>query len=61
MKALADDKINVNEKFKFGLKRVENIVGKGKNATKAFSPFLTMFSKAFHFRVVKGLDCVVKS
>ena len=29
LKAFADDKINVKEKFKFGLGRVENIVGKG--------------------------------
>ena len=28
----ADDKVNVNKKFKFGLGRVENIVGKGENA-----------------------------
>ena len=31
-KALADDKINVTEKLKFGSERIENIVGKGKNA-----------------------------
>ena len=31
LKALADDKINVT-KFKFGLGRVENIMGKGENA-----------------------------
>ena len=29
LKAFADDKINVNENLKFGLRRVENIVGKG--------------------------------
>ena len=28
-KALADDKINVTEKLKFGSERIENIVGKG--------------------------------
>ena len=33
MKGLADDKINVTEKLKFFLKRVENIVGKGENST----------------------------
>ena len=27
----------------------------------AFSPFPTMFSKGFSFRVVESLDCVVKS
>ena len=31
-KALADDKIIVTQKLKFGLGRVENIVGKGENA-----------------------------
>ena len=37
--------------------RSRNIVGKGENN---FSPFLTMFSKAFFFGVVKGKDYVVK-
>ena len=32
LKAFADDKINVIEKLKFALERVENIVGKVKNA-----------------------------
>ena len=32
LKPLADDKINVTEKLKFVLGRVENIVGKGENA-----------------------------
>ena len=32
LKAFVDDTINVNEKFKFGLGKVENIVGKGENA-----------------------------
>ena len=31
LKAFADDKINVTEKLKFVLGRVENIVGKGEN------------------------------
>ena len=39
MKASADNKINLNEKFNFGLGRVENIVGKmGKCWLPAFSP-----------------------
>ena len=47
---------------KFVLDRAENIAGKGENAgVSAFSPFPTMFSKAFFFRVVKSWDCVVKS
>ena len=32
LKAFADDKSNVAEKFKLPLERVENIVGKGENA-----------------------------
>ena len=32
LKALADDKINVNEVLKICLGRIENIVGKGENA-----------------------------
>ena len=32
LKALADSRINVTEKLKFDLERVENIVGKGENA-----------------------------
>ena len=32
LKAVADDKINVNENWKFVLGRVENIMGKGENA-----------------------------
>ena len=54
-KALVDDKINVTEKSKFVLGRVENIIGKGENA--GFSPF-PMFSKGLFVRVVKSRDCV---
>ena len=32
LKAFADDKINVTQKMKIKLGRVENIVGKGENA-----------------------------
>ena len=32
LKVFADNKTNVTEKLKSGLERVENIVGKGKNA-----------------------------
>ena len=32
LKAFADEKINVNQKLKFYIRRVENIVGKGENA-----------------------------
>ena len=32
LKAFADDKINVTQKFNFVFERIENIVGKGENA-----------------------------
>ena len=32
LKAFADDKMNVKQKLKFDMGRVENIVGKGENA-----------------------------
>ena len=32
LKAFADEKLIVTEKLKFGMERVENIVGKGENA-----------------------------
>ena len=58
LKAFADDKINVTQILKFVLKVVENIVRKhcGKRRKcwlPAFSPFLTILSKAFFLRVVK--------
>ena len=58
MKASADDKINVTEKLKFIIGRVENVVGKGENA--AFSPFPTMFSKDLLYRVFKSSKFVVQ-
>ena len=58
LKACADDKINVTQKLNFVKEWVENIVGKGENA---FSPFLSMFSKAFFHRVVKNRGWVGKS
>ena len=48
LKALADDKINVTEKLKIVLGRVENIVGKGENAGyQHFLLFLQFVQKAF--------------
>ena len=44
LKAFADDKINMTEKLKFVLGRVENIVGKGENA--GYQHFL-LFSQCF--------------
>ena len=47
MKELVDDKINVIEKLKSVLGRVENIVGKGENASNQhFLLFLQCFQKA---------------
>ena len=54
LKAFADDTLYLAEKLKFVLEKEENIVGK-------FSPFPTMFSKGFYFRVIKSQDCEVKS
>ena len=62
MKELADDKINVTEKLKFLLGRIENIVeNKRKCWQPAFSPFSYSGFKGFITRVVKSQDCVVKS
>ena len=44
LRAFADDKINVPEKFKSILGRVENIVGQGENA--GYQYFL-LFSQCF--------------
>ena len=51
LKALADDNINVIQK--------QILFGIGKKH-RAFSPFPTVFSKRFFFRVIKNRDCVVK-
>ena len=61
-KALEDDQINVGYKLKTVYGRVENIKGTGEKFwLPAFSPFSTMFSKAFSSRVVTSPDCVEKS
>ena len=55
--ALADNKINVTEKLKLVLKRIENAVGKGKKLwLPSFSPVPSMFSKGVFFKVVKSRD-----
>ena len=60
-KAFADDKIILAQKLKFVLEKVENIVGKGEKCwLPPFSPFPTMFSKAFFPRGLKNQDCMVK-
>ena len=44
LKAYADDKLNLAEKLKFVLEKVENILGKGENA--GYQHFL-LFSQCF--------------
>ena len=47
LKAFADDKIHVNQKLKFDMGRVENIVEKGENAgSQHFLLFPQCFQKA---------------
>ena len=56
MIAFADDKINLNQKLKFDMGRVENIVGKGENAGyQHFLLFPQCFQMAFFSRSFKGL------
>ena len=65
LKAFADDKINVNQQFKFHMGRLENIAGKGENAGyQYFLLFPQCFQKASFsgsLKVVKSWDCVEKS
>ena len=51
-KAFADNKINVTQKLKFALGRVENIVGKGENA--GYQHFL-LFPQYFLPSTISGL------
>ena len=61
LNALADNKINVTEKLKFVLGRMEKHHGKRRKCwLPAFSPFPIMFSKDLFVRVVKSRDCVLK-
>ena len=62
LKAYADDKINLNEKIKTWFGKGRKHCGKRRKCSgPAFSPFPTVFSKAFSFRVIKIRNCVVKS
>ena len=45
LKAFADDKINVNEKLKFGMGKEENIVGKENAGYQHFLLFPQCFQK----------------
>ena len=56
LNALADDKINLTEKLKLVLGRVEKIVGKGENAGKQhFLLFPQFFQKPSHSGSLKLL------
>ena len=58
MKGIADSKLNIATTMSG-----KNCRGKGENAGYQHLPFylfLTVFSKAFFFRVVKSLDCGVR-
>ena len=59
LKSFADNKINVTEKFKFVLGRLENIVGKGENAGyQHFLLFPKCFQKACSLGLLKdGIVC----
>ena len=55
LKLFADNKIYVTAKMKFWGK------ARKRCGLPAFSPFPTMVSEGFLYRVVKSRDCVVKS
>ena len=58
MKAFADDKIDVTEKFKFYLRKGRKHCGKRRKCwLPEFSPFCTLVSKG----VIESRECVVKS
>ena len=62
LKASADNKLNVGEKLKYVLVRVENIVGNEENAGfQHFLLFTGMFSEGFFLKVVKSWDCIANS
>ena len=56
LKAFADDKIDVTEKFEFVVGRIENIFGKGENA--GYQHFL-LFPQCFQKPLFTGLLKVV--
>ena len=58
LKALADNKINVTQKFQFVLGRVENILGKGKMLVTSIFSFSQNLFKSL---LPQGQYCVVKS
>ena len=61
LKAFADDKLDVAKMTISVFERGGNTGKRRECCLPAFSPFPTVFSKAFFCRVVKSWDCVVKS
>ena len=60
-KAFADNKIKTTEKTKISYGKGRKRVKRRKCWLPAFSPFPTMFSNGFFYKVVKSRDGVVKS
>ena len=59
MKAFAEDKLNLFEKIIICFEKGRKHCGKRRKCwSPAFSPFPTMFSKDFYYKVVKSRDCV---
>ena len=62
LEAFADNKDKCESKIEICFRKSrKHCVKKRKCWLPAFSPFPTMFSKGFFFKVVKIRDCVVKS
>ena len=61
LQAFADNKINVNEKLKIVLGRVETLWEKEKMLVTSIFSFSQNVFQGFFFKVVKIRDCVVKT
>ena len=62
LKGFAEDTINCELKIEICFGKVRKPCGKRRKCwLPAFSPFPTMFSEGYFFRVVKSRECVVKS
>ena len=58
LKAFAGNKINATEKFTLVLGRIRKHCGKRRKCwLPAFSPFSTMISNGFLYRIIKSCDC----
>ena len=61
LKAFADDKLNVTIMTIFLFDKEENTGKRRKCWLPSFSPFPTMFSEGFFYRIVNSCACVGKS